>query len=80
MSNLFKTERQVGVDNMDVTYAPDGLTLSGHFQAKPGKEGAAFARELAGILLEAAKELEEMDPQSEEPPEKVDPRFGRAFD
>lgn len=80
MTKLFEHDHQKAVDNMDVTYARDGLTLSGHLKAMPGGEGAALARKLGEMLLEAAKELEEMDPIAIEEADTVKHPFGKAFD
>ena len=82
---MFDKARQESVQDMDVTYAPEGLTLSGHMRMPAGPEGARIAREMARRLEEAADQLEKMEEQQIIPADKVDgdvtnPRFGRAFD
>jgi len=80
MTKMFERDHQKAVDNMDVTYARDGLTLSGHLRAMPGKEGADLARKLGEMLLEAATELEQMDPIEIDHPDDVQHPFGKAFE
>lgn len=80
MTKMFERDHQKAVDNMDVTYARDGLTLSGHLRAMPGKKGADLTRKLGEMLLEAAAELEKMDPVEIDQPDNVQRPFGKAFD
>lgn len=80
MSKLFEEERQVSIDNLDLTYSPDGLTISGHLKAAPGKDGAEMLHSLIAKLNDAVKDLEGMDPVEIVEPQKVDPLFGKAFD
>lgn len=77
---MFDKARQESVQDMDVTYAPEGLTLSGHMRMPAGPEGARIARDMAKRLEEAATHLEIMDEVPIVPPEPVSGKFGRAFD
>ena len=79
-TKLFSREHQIALDDLDITYAPDGMTLSGHLKAAPGEDGADKLRQLARLLLQASYELDDMEPVEIEEPKKVDPKFGRAFD
>ena len=79
-TEMFERARQESVQDMDITYAPEGLTLSGHMRMPAGLDGARVAREMARRLDEAADGLEAMEEVKDLPADTVDPRFGRAFD
>jgi len=79
-TTVFDKARQESVQDMDITYAPEGLTLSGHMRMPAGAEGARIAREMAQRLEEAATHLEAMDEFPIVPPEPVSGKFGRSFD
>lgn len=79
-TEMFERARQESVQDMDITYAPEGLTLSGHMRMPAGPEGARTAREMARRLDEAADALEAMKEVEDLSADTVDPRFGRAFD
>ena len=78
--DMFEKARQESVQDMDVTYAPEGLTLSGHMRMPAGPEGARIARKMAQLLEEAAAQLETMEEIEIVPPEPVSGKFGKAFD
>ena len=79
MEISFTNERQISIDNLDVTFAPDGLTLSGHLKANPG-ESQERLRSLAKILLESADKLEKMEEYKNQKSVEDDLGFGKAFD
>jgi len=79
-TEMFEKARQESVQDMDITYAPEGLTLSGHMRMPAGPEGARMARDMARRLEEAAAALETMEEVKDIPAAPVNPKFGKAFD
>lgn len=77
---MFDKDHQISIDDMDITYSPDGLTLSGRLKAEPGLRGAEKLRKLASLLISAASKIENMEPSEEVKPTSVNPAFGKAFD
>lgn len=77
---MFDKDHQISIDDMDITYSPDGLTLSGRLKSGLGQEGADKLRKLASLLISAASKIENMEPSEEVEPTPVNPAFGKAFD
>jgi len=77
---MVEKEHQISMDDMDITYSSDGLTLSGRIKSGLGPDAAEKLRKLAGILLDAAAKVENMEPIEEVRPTPVNPAFGKAFD
>lgn len=77
---MFDEERQVAIGDMDITYAPEGLTLSGYLKMAAGPKGAEMARDLAARLNAAAEKLGAMEEVEEVQPEDVKNPFGKTFD
>lgn len=80
MQNPFDRDHQTSMGDLDLTYAAEGLTISGRLRMPQGPKGAEDARRLAQLLLEAAEFLARSDEIPEEEPRKIDSPFGHAFD